>query len=218
MEIWTRGAAIAGVVLVWIVVRMALKKPIRHPWLTAMLLAVVATSFGEASERGRAANEHVFYGLACFAGFLTLFAFAEGLRRESGAAPVSRRVAVVVAGAAALVALGCACLPPPRDRLVAETVGASFLLASLPSMLLAQQRRAGSLVIAGGIVVYALGRTILVFGNVSGADVFALARTVDTAAIVALGTGLVIFAAQTAREAVAGSKRRRAVGGDPTLA
>lgn len=218
MEIWTRGAALAGVVLVWIVFRVALGKPIRHPWLTAILFAVFSTGFGEASEHGSPANEHLLYGLACFAGFLTLVAFGEGLRRESGAAPMNRRFAVVAVAAAALISLGCACLPPPRDRLVAETFGASFLLISLPPLLLAQRRRAGSLTIAAGIIVYALGRTVLVLVNARGTDVFAPARVADAAAIVTLGAGMVLFAAQTVRERSAGRKPRCAVGGDPTLA
>lgn len=218
MEIWIRGTALAGVVLVWIVFRVALGKPIRHPWLTAMLCAVVSTGLGEASEHGPPGHEHLFYGLASFAGFLTLFAFAEGLRRESGAAPAGRRVAAAAAAAAALLALGCAWLPPPRDRIVAETLGASFLLISLPPLLVAQRRRAGSLTIAAGIIVYALGRTVLALGNVRGADVLALARAADAAAIVTLGAGIVVFAAQTARELSSGRKPCRAVGGDPTLA
>jgi hypothetical protein len=195
---WLRALAIAAVLLAWVVVRRSMRLPVRHPWLVAIVLGAASAVASDASDLQRsAARAHVLFTLAALLGFGCVFMLGEGLRREVGGAPPSRRRIAVVVAVCAITALACGFLPPPRDRIVADIGGATFLLNLLDPLLAAPQR-VGSWLLGIGIVAYALIRTVLVMARLHGGDVVALEHVLDSGVIVVLGAGLVAFVLESA--------------------
>ena len=200
---WARIASLGAIFFVWLGIRLATGRSVLHPWLLAVVLGALSATAGGLSESltGRAA--HVTYGVACFVGFGCLVAFAQGLRRESGAVPLSSRTLTVTLASAVAASVLCAALGTPRDRLVADTLGAAFLVVTTLSQLLhAMRRRLASRILATGVIVYALGRMLEVADHVAGRDVFATQHTADVAAILILGAGMTLHVLEGARAAV----------------
>jgi hypothetical protein len=189
---WLRAFAPTVVLCVWVVVRLGTGRSVRHPWLVAILLCGVASLVSDASTFMPTAPAHGAYALAALLFFGCLFALGEGLRSESGIAPTSPRRRVVLAGIFAAVALACGFLPPPRDRILADIVGAAFLLTLLEP-LIASPRRIASWLLGLGIVGYALSRSVLVVARLHGGDVLALEHVFDSGVIAVLGAGIVTF-------------------------
>jgi hypothetical protein len=201
VELSLRVAVLIAGGLLFSVVRAALRRPVLHPWLLAFALGAGSAVLSERSVALSAPAEHTLYAAACFVGFLVVFAFAEGLRWEIGT-PTTSRGWIPPLCLALAVAVLCAFVPTPRDRIIGSTFGAAYLLTLLPTLLRPRSHRIGSFVLAAGIVIYALGRTVLVVLQVQHGPVTVVDEPLDVASIVVLGLGLLIFSVEAVVAAV----------------
>jgi hypothetical protein len=195
-----RAGAIAVVLILWVGVRFAIRRPLFHPWLAAMVLTGTSASVGSASEALAGRAGHAAYSLAFLLGFAGLVAFAEGLKTELGAPASSRSRIALLAGICLVVAIVCGLVSTPRDHLIGDLTGSAFLLNLLGMLFTARQRRVGSTLIAAGIIAYACTRTVLLGLRLRGVDVFSTEHVFDLAVIVLLGLGLIVFVIEGSRK------------------
>ncbi|MBV8643066.1 MAG: hypothetical protein JO225_04030 [Candidatus Eremiobacteraeota bacterium] len=210
-----RSEAVAAVLVVWVFARLATRRPVLHHWFFVFAVAGASAVFGDVSASLDGPARLVARVLGAFAGFAAVTLFVDGLRRESGVRglPPPLLAGAFAGCAAAAVLLGA--LPPERARIVLGVVVATILLSAVDPLLRASRRRAGSIAIAIGIVVYALGRTVLVIAHVRGLDVNAVGRVADTASILTFGVALLVYGLQGLRES---RRARGAVGHRRTVA
>jgi hypothetical protein len=195
----TRVGAVAAVLVLWIGVRLATRRPILHPWVTTIVLVGASAVAGSFSESISGTAAHASYALSALLGLTGLVAIGEGLRWELDAPPTRTPRLLAIGAVCLLIAIICGILSPPRDHLVAHAAGSAYLLSLLGLLFTAQQRRIGCWLIAAGIIVYALTRTVLLEINLHGGDVFAREQVSDTAVILLIGSGLIAFVLRGAR-------------------
>jgi hypothetical protein len=188
---WFRALTIAAVLVAWLVVRKRARLSIAHPWLLALVVGGAASLLSDLSNLRRDVGAHALYALAALLGLSGLFLLGEGLRQELRLPHSGRRTAVVVALCVVTSAF-CGFLPTPRNRIVADVVGASFLIMLLEPLIVAPQRVAPWL-LGTGIVAYAAGRTVLTIEQFRGVHVLALEHLLDSGAFAVLGAGIVAF-------------------------
>ena len=188
---WFRALTIAAILIAWLAVRLRARRPVAHPWLFALVVATPASLVSDFSTIHEDAGGHALYALAALLGLAAMLMLAEGLRREVDLPYHRRRTAVLIA-LGVVTSVCCGFLPTPRNRMVADVVGASYLLLMLESLIVAPQRVA-AWILGTGIVAYAVSRTALTIAQVFGADVIALEHVLDTGAFAVIGAGIVAF-------------------------
>ena len=211
MILWARTVAIAAIVLVWIGVRIALRRPVLHPWLTGFILMGVTTALTDLSQITVGLAHALVWTSTGIVFFFAILAFVEGMRREIGAPPATR--VQVVAACAAAVALGlvCSVLPNGRGEAVGGIIGAAVLLNFVFPLLSVARRRIGAWVLAAGMVIYAAGRTAWVVALQSAANAAGVHLTADVLAIAVAGLGFIVYDVESVRAA-------QTVGGRSTAA
>ena len=210
MILWARTAAIAAIVLVWIAVRLALRRPILQPWLVGFMLMGVTTTLTDLSQVAVGSVHAVAWTLCGIVFFFSISAFVEGMRREIGGAPATRAQIAWCSGAAVLLGLLCAVLPGGRGEIVGGIIGAAVLLNFVLPLLSVARRRIGAWILAAGIVVYAAGRTALVVA-LQGGNAAGVHMTADIVAIAVAGLGFIVYDVESVRA-------RETVGGRSTAA
>lgn len=188
---WLRALTIAAVLVAWLLVRHRARLSAAHPWLLALLVATPASLMSDFSAMRDDVGGHALYALAALLGLAAMLLLGEGLRREVGL-PFRRRRTAALIVLSVLTAVCCGFLPTPRNRTVADVVGASYLLLMLQSLIVAPQRVA-AWILGVGIVAYAVSRTALTIAQFLGGDVIALEHLLDTATFAVIGTGIVAF-------------------------
>ena len=191
---WFRALTLAAILVVWLVVRRRARLPVAHPWLLALVVATPASLISDLSTMRDDAGGHALYALAALLGLSAMLLVGEGLRREVGLPYQRRRTGVLIA-VCVLTSVCCGFLPTPRNRMVADVVGASYLLLMLESLIVAPQRVA-AWILGTGIVAYAASRTALTIVQFLGGDVIALEHLLDTGAFAVIGAGIVAFAVE----------------------
>ena len=206
---WARTATLGALLIVWVILRVAFRRRIAHPWFAAFVLMTAGAAAGDAAVlfAGNAGYAVHAFADACALGAVAVF--AEGLRRESGAPATPRAAAVLAVASIAIAAAGIARLPGEQGPKVAGVLCAALLLNAIAPLLRAPRRRIGSLTIAAGIVVYALGRTSVFVAHAFGADEHAARIIADIASIAVFGAALLIYAVEDARETNAAALERR---------
>jgi hypothetical protein len=192
-----RAGAIAVVLILWIGVRFAMRRPLFHPWLVSIVLSGASAAAGSFSETLHGPAGHATYGFAALLGFAGLAALGEGLKSELGVPRGSVHRAVIAAIAVAL-AIVCGLLASPRDHLIGDMAGSAYLLSLLGVLFSARQRRAGSALLAAGIITYAFTRTMLLGMRLRGVDGYQMEHAFDMMVILLLGLGLIVFAIEGA--------------------
>jgi hypothetical protein len=211
---WTRATILGSVLVVWVIVRVALRRRVMHPWFVAFAIVTAGAAITDAARLLNGAAAYAAHVLSVAAAFSGVAVMAEGLRRESGSPPAPPRTALLAFAGIALAAAVVAMLPPQRITMVGGIVTAALLLNAVVPLLQAPRRRIGSMTLVAGIVVYALGRTAIVAAHTAGADERATVLVADIASAVVFGTALLIFGIEDVREARAAA----AVGHRQTVA
>jgi hypothetical protein len=192
-----RALTIAAVLVAWIIVRWRMRLSIAHPWFLTLVVGGAASLLSDFSNlQHDYAAAHALYALAALLGLGGLFLLGEGLRCELGLPPTSRRRTALAVAFCLATSAFCGLLATPRNRIVADVVGATFLLTLLEPLLVAPQRVAAWL-LGTGIVGYAGARTLLAIAQLRGGDVIALEHVLDSAAFAVLGAGIVAFVVES---------------------
>lgn len=213
MVLWARSATIAVIVLVWIAARALQRRPLLAPWVTGMALMGVTTTLSDLAALPQPGPLHAAVWTACgVVFFLSIAAFAEGMRRELGARPAGPRLAAGLAAVALLLGVACSLLPDNRGEIAGGIIGAAVLLNYVLPLLEPARRRTGAWLIAAGLVIYALGRTAWVIALLDGANPGLIHLVADMIAIAVTGAGLIAYDLAGLRAP------QRAVGGGPTAA
>lgn len=195
-----RAGAIAAVLVLWITVRLAMRRPMIHPWLVAIVLAGAASIVDSLSESLAGRPAHITYSIAFLLGFGALVAIGEGLRTELGVAPSDTKRLATIAVICIAVAIVCGALATPRDHVIGDAAGSAFLLSQLGVLFTAGRRLVGSFLIGAGIIAYACTRTVLLGLRLRGAEIVAPERAFDVGVITLLGLGIIAFVIEGARE------------------
>jgi hypothetical protein len=211
---WTRATILGSVLVVWVIVRVALRRRVMHPWFVAFAIVTAGAAVTDAARLMHGAAAYVAHVVAVAAAFSGVAVMAEGLRRESGSPPATHRTALLAFGAIALAAAFVALLPPARITMVGGVITAALLLNAVAPLLQAPRRRIGSMTLVAGIAVYALGRTAIVAAHTLGADERTTIVVADVASALVFGAALLIFGIEDVREARAAA----AVGHRQTVA
>jgi hypothetical protein len=188
--------------ILWIGVRLAMRRPLAHPWLASIVLSGLSATAGSYSETFLGPGEHVAYGLAALLGFAGLVVFGEGLKAELGVSRSTDRHIVLIAATCLVLGIVCGLLSTPRDHLIGDMAGSAYLLSLLGILLSARQRRAGSALIAAAIVTYAFTRTLLLGIRTRGVDSYRMEHAFDLTVILVFGLGLIVFAIEGALKPV----------------